>query len=169
MRKIALLLVLLLWAFPASAAEYTAEDLFTVTYDEDFFQLDDFTFLDDCTDSREWLFMLYSTDAVVDVSRLKLDFSIENDRQRQAYLADMLDSYADDQIVHVLTLDCGSQHIPFEVFQLEDEEGPYLLAEAVIDGWGYDFSAYYEDSRRTLDSDLNSRLVQLLRTFEPVK
>ena len=58
MRKIALLLVLLLWAFPASAAEYTAEDLFTVTYDEDFFQLDDFSFLDECTESREWLFML---------------------------------------------------------------------------------------------------------------
>lgn len=174
MKKCLALLVcigLLLYSPWVLAAEYTAEELFTITYDESRFQLDDFTFLDDCTPSREWLFMLYSDDAVVDAALLKLQdgLTLDTQEQQQAYVADMLDSYADQDAVYLLTLSCGPQSIPFFLFQLQDEEGAYLLAEAVIDGWGYDFSAYYEDSQRKPDGDLTSWLIQILRTFEPVE
>ena len=157
---------LALTASPALAAQYAVPGLFGLTYDETSLTLDDETYADDCTADRQWLLMLYDKQRIVDVSLLPLptrtpDLAQATPDEQNAYVTDMLDSYDDSHIQFLGVLPGGN--LPFYVFRLEDEEGEYLLAEAVWDGKALDLTAYYRDVRQPADAALTAFFSGLLQ------
>lgn len=169
--RIALLATLLLTFFltGAFAADYGVSGMFTITYDDSVFKLDDTSYQSKSTDTYRWLFLLTSTDYLVEVSTEQLERSLNlataTAEERQVYLDDMLSSFDEDSATYLEMVDANGT--PFYVYQLEDAEGPYLLAETVVSGHAIDFYAYYDDAARSADEALMTVLTELLSTFAP--
>ncbi len=155
----------------ALAQTYTAVGLFSIAYDEAVYTLDDTIYREDSANGYRWLFILYSDHITIDVSLEKvgsyagLSLQTADEAQRQAYLADVLDAFADEDATYLETIAAGEAGVPFYVFHLEDEEGPCLMAETVVNGYAIDFFAYYENAGREADSALLDALRALLATY----
>ena len=178
-RFLALLLCLMLCTLSSAAlakeVSYNAKNIFTVRYDDEQVCFDNQSYLSECTDVFEWLFMLYhqENDVIVDVSMEYFDeyedlALFQADAQtRQAYVNSMLDAYADMNIRLLDTFSISEIDIPFYLFSAEDENGSYLVAETVVYGYAIDFTAYRGDNVPVDEATLNF-LCQILDTFEPI-
>ena len=163
---LALLLILCLGG--AQAAEYTAPGLFTVTYDEQRWTADCAAYHGESTPEARWLFMLYSDDMLIDVeAATAAGYAVQT---LVGADAGSIERYIDDMAfvgcTHLDTITVGE--IPFVLFEMEDEEGPYLMAETVANGWCIDFYAYY-DQGGPADEKLAEALREVLGTFEPCR
>lgn len=174
---LALLLCVILCtaACSAMAAEYNANNIFTITYDENAYAIDAATYLEENTDEYIWLFMLYKeeADAVVDVSMEALpefaDLSLfsATAEERNAYVEATLDIFSDAGIKLMDTITVSDLQIPFYIYALEDENGAYLTAENVVSGWAINFSTYHMATADADDALLNV-LEEIVTTFQPV-
>lgn len=152
----------------ATAAEYAAAGLFAVSYDDSAYVMDTLTYQGDTSDTYRWLFLLSTDDLLIDVGIEALEgyeelslFSAA-DEEKRSYLNAFLDGGS------VTLLDTiESSGVPFYIFRLQDDEGPYLLAETVVKGYGIDFCAYYDDPTLPADEKLLSALEDVLKTFVP--
>ncbi len=63
----------------------------------------------------------------------------------QAYIDAVLEDYAEDKAEYVDTVMAGS--IPFVLLRCEDEEGPYLYADTMTNGYAIEFLAYVSDTK----------------------
>lgn len=168
---LAILLALAL-AAPALADTYAAGQYFTVDYPDDL-TLDDATYTGDTTNDYIWLFMLYNDQHVIDAS-LSPATGYENvslyeatQEERDAYLADMLDAYADSNAVFVDTLTTVSG-FPFYIYTMDDGDGAYYYAQTIINGTSVDLCAYYQDVETAPDQALLDKLAEVLITLRPV-
>ena len=88
----------------------------------------------------------------------------------QAYIDDVLADYRDDSPEYVKTL--WVDGIPFVVIRAEDEDGPYLYADTMTNGYALEFYGYVAMSgiKKTLNiSDESFALFeQILSSFKPV-
>ena len=175
MKKTALVLALLLAAvaFPAAAADYEADGLFRLRYDETTYTLDDQTYACESeTGASRWFFVLYNDEMTFDMSLLRMEsdpgltLSSASGQRRQAYLDELLDWYQDEDASLLETVEAGDGQTPFWVLGLRNEFGPYLMAETVIDGNAIDLQAYYNDSSLAADERLQEALRELLAGFE---
>lgn len=152
----------------AVADEYTAAGLFTITYDGESYLLDNATYQGDMTDTYRWLFLLYSDGMLIDVGiealpgHEGLTLYTATEAERQSHLDEFL---RDESVVYLETLEPSG--IPFHIFRLEDDEGPYLLAETVVQGYAIDFCAYYDDHTHPAGEALLSALKDVVETFAP--
>ncbi len=168
-------LTLVLSITGALAADYTATGLFTITYD-DALTLDDTSYQDETTGGESrWLFMLSNSEYIIDVTIERIAeyeslslFSATN-AEKQRYLNDTLDSFSDDNATYLETIEAGPNLIPFYLYQLESEEGPYLMAETIVKGYAIDFCAYYCDESAAADEALAVSLSSVLASFLPVQ
>jgi hypothetical protein len=181
MRKMAALLlaVLMALALPALAfaATYTASGYFTIDY-PDTMELDDTSYTNENTEDDAWLFMLSGDGYLVDVSISTVEeyagFSLYSatDEEKEAYVAEVQDTFADNSATLVGTLSLGDETtenvIPFYVFSMEDSDGPYYFAETIANGASLNFCCYYEDATAALDDALLENLNAILGTFRPV-
>lgn len=175
MKKLLALLLCTLFCFASAwalAADYTTPGLFTITYDDTAYELDDNSLLSERTDDEfTWLFMLYGDDAIIDVEAEKLmdfqdlTFLTASEEEKQAYVDYFLDFYADDDAMLIETLTSEKDGIPFYVFSMQDEDGLYYRAETVVKGYALDFYAYYEN--RDPDDALLEDLKALVKSFIP--
>ncbi|HNW87029.1 MAG TPA: hypothetical protein PLP25_06510 [Candidatus Limiplasma sp.] len=174
MKKIAALSLALLLALSltvASAQTYTAGSYYTIDY-PDTLTLDDTSYTDENTADNTWLYMLEGEDYLIDASISTASgyegFSLysASDADRQAYVDDTLDAYADDNAALVDTLTVGN--IPFYIFSMEDSDGPYYYAETLANGASINFCCYYSDAGATPDEALLKDLETVLGTFKPV-
>lgn len=172
MRKLAALslaLLLTLSLTVASAQTYTAGTYYTIDY-PDTLTLDDTSYTDENTEDYTWLFMLSADDYLIDASISPADgyegFSLYNasDADRQAYVDDTLDTYADDKAALVETLTVDGD-IPFYIFSMEDSDGVYYYAETLANGASINFACYYNDASTPLDDTLLGNLKTVLTTF----
>lgn len=160
----------------AQAAEYTVDGLFTVRYDDKAFTLDNATYADEnVDDSYRWFFILYNDLMMFDASTERIDgfedFSTQgaDEAARQLYLDDLYASFDDQSIKLLTTVTAGESKAPFYVFSYENEDGPYLMAETVVNGYGIDFMAYYNDSEKPVDDALLNALLELVDTYAPAR
>lgn len=158
--------------FCATAESYTADGLFCLSYDEKSYTLDDRTYAEESDEGYRWLFMLYNDDVAFDVSLYLLEngeeeltLSHADEATRERYLEEMLDAYDDEEIELVKLLDGDSGETPFYLFRLNNEFGPYLMAETVVEGRAFNFMAYYTDSSLEADEALQGELEELLSGF----
>lgn len=172
MKKLAALSLALLMTLGmtiASAETYTAGSAYTIDY-PDTLTLDNTSYTDESTTDYTWLFMLSNDDYLIDASISPATgyegFSLYNasDADKQAYLDDTLEAYADDNIVLVDTLTVDTD-IPFYVFSMEDSDGVYYYAETLANGNSLNFSCYYNDGEATLDDTLLANFEAVLTTF----
>ena len=175
MKKLAALTLALLLTMSLTAAcaqTYTAGNWFSVDY-ADSLTLDDTSYTGDNTDDYRWLFTLSDDTYLIDASLNTAEgyegvslYSATAD-DRDAYVQDTLDAFADDQaeLVQTVELDNG---IPFYIFSMEDSDGPYYYAETIANGNSLNFCCYYADANTALDDALLGKLVTLLKTFKPV-
>lgn len=168
-----LILVLCLSIGTSLAAEYTANGLFTITYD-DTLALDDATYAADNTENARWLFMLSKDNAIIDAQVALEDedyanFSMSSatEEERQAYVDYFLDSYADMDAKLITSLAVSEQSIPFYLYTITDEDGLYYFAETVEKGYSIGFYAYYEDETPS-DGALLEMLEGVLYSFQPL-
>lgn len=159
----------------AFARKYTAKDCFTICYDDDVYTLDDTTFSDENTSQNaHWFFIMYNDEIMIDASAKRqadyagLTLTTADEADIAAYVDDMLDAYSDENAVLLTTVEAGSQSIPFYIFSNTNEDGPYLMAETIMNGCAIQFMGYYNDSDLPADDRLIQSLVALLTTFEPV-
>ena len=165
MKKTAFLLALLLAAvfiLPADAATYEADGLFRLRYDETAYTLDDQTYAYESeTGASRWFFVLYNDEMTFDMSLLRMEndagltLSTAAEDRKQTYLDELLDWYQDEDASLLETVEAG-----------DNEFGPYLMAETVIDGNAIDLQAYYNDSSLAADERLQEALRELLAGFE---
>lgn len=174
MKKLAAFALALALLFTTAAAEtYTAGGYYTVDY-PDTLTLDDTTYQSDSTDTSTWLFMLLGDDYLIDASMSVVDeyagFSLTDatDAEKQAYLAEVLASFADQSPALVGTVTAGSG-VPFYLFSMEDSDGEYYYAETILDGNSVNFCCYYYDATVVPDTMLLSNLKTVLSTYTPVE
>ena len=156
---------LLLCPLGAHAATQTASGLFSISYDETCWQADSASYHAEDSAQERWLFMLYSQNMLIDVEVLRAaDYAVENltDATLQQYIDEMV--FVGCRYVDTLHAD----GVPFGLFELEDEEGPYLLAETVVNGWCIDFYAYY-DQTAPVDDALVQALREIVGTYQPCR
>ena len=169
-RLLSLLLaaLLLLGAGSACAAEHTISGLFSITYDETVFTLDHSSYCDDSTPEHRWLFVLCSEDALIDVDMQPAgDYAVQSlDGADEAALKIYIDEMSFVGCEYIETVDAGE--IPFGLFRMNDENGPYLLAETIANGWCIDFYAYY-DQDAPVDEALVQALRSVVRTYRPMR
>ncbi|MBE5793067.1 MAG: hypothetical protein E7323_00095 [Clostridiales bacterium] len=176
-RFLALLLCVLMCAACCSAlaVEYNANNIFTITYDENAYAIDNSTYLEENTNEYIWMFMLYNeaSDAVVDVAMEALpefaDLSLfsATAEERNSYVDATLEIFADANIKLLDTITVSDIQIPFYIYALEDENGAYLTAETVVNGWAINFSTYHMATSDADDALLNV-LEEIVKTFQPV-
>ena len=174
---LALLLCVLMCtaSFTALAAEYKAGNIFTITYDENAYVIDNSTYLEENTSDYIWLFMLYNeaNDTVVDVAMealpefAELSLLSATAEERNGYVEATLDIFSDASIKLLDTITVSDMSIPFYIYSLEDENGAYLTAETVVNGWAINFSAYHMESAEA-DIALLNVLAEVVKTFQPV-
>ena len=161
----------------ATLSKHTVPGLYSVSYDATAFSLDNQSFLDENNDDYTWLFMLTGDEYEFDADMTKLEgydglslFSA-TDEQKSAYLQDTLDALSDYEASLATTVEAiaGNVTIPFYVYSCVNDEGPYLLAETVAQGYALDFYTYYLDGDRAVDDALQQSLRDLLLTFEPAQ
>lgn len=163
---ILLTLCLTLCLTGATAAEYTASGLFTVSYQD--YVIDAVDYQVDMTDTYRWLFLLYSDGILIDVGIEALDghenlsLYAATDAETQFYLDELL---SDGSVTLLDTLEPSG--IPFYIFRFQSDDGPYLLAETVVKGYCIDFCAYYDDETLPADDALLSALEGVVETFIP--
>lgn len=169
---LALALLLALSAASAVAQTYTAGQFYTLDYPDDL-TLDNETYTEDTTEDYIWLFLL-SGDITIDAALTPaegyegVNLYEATEEQRQAYLDDMLDLYADDSAAYVDTLTSVGGY-PFYIYSMEDsEDGPYYYAETLIQGTSVNFCCYYNDESAGLDQDLLDSFMTVLATVRPV-
>lgn len=166
--SLALLMALSLTA--ASAQTYMAGNYYTIDY-PDTLTLDDTSYTDENTEDNTWLYMLegdsYLIDASISTASGYEGFSLYNasEADRQSYVDDTLDAYADDNATLVDTLTVGN--VPFYIFSMEDSDGPYYYAETLANGASINFCCYYNDANATPDEALLKNLEAVLTTFKP--
>lgn len=175
MKKLLALLLCTLFCLActwALAADYTVPGLFTITYDDTVYELDDNSYLSEkADDGFTWLFILYGDDALIDVEAEKLmdfpdlTFLSASEEERQAYVDYFLDSYADEDAELIASLTSTKDGIPFYVFSMQDEDGLYYQAETVVKGYALDFYGYYEN--REPDDALLEDMKALVESFIP--
>ena len=174
---IALLLCVLMCAASCSAlaVEYNANNIFTITYDENTYAIDNSSYLEENTSEYIWMFMLYNeqADAVVDVAMEALPefaglslFSATAE-ERNAYVEATLDIFSDANIKLLDTITVSDLQLPFYIYSLEDENGAYLTAETLVNGWAINFSTYHM-ATSDADSALLNVLEEIVTTFQPV-
>ena len=169
-RLLMMVLLLLLLTPHALAGEFTAAGLFTVTYD-DSLTMDDVSYQYETTDLYRWFFVLYGDDFVIDANTEWMELfdgvslHTATQEERDAYLQDMADYYPEASYLQTIT--ATHSGIPFYVFRFESDEGPFLLAETVVNGYAIDFYAYYYDESQAPDDALMEALTALLQTFTP--
>lgn len=175
MKKLLAVLLCTLFCLASSwalAADYTAPGLFTITYDDTAYKLDNNSYLSERTDGEfTWLFLLYGDDTIIDVEANHLmdfqglTFLTASEEERQAYVDYFLDLYAEEDAELVASLTSAKDEIPFYVFSMQDEDGLYYQAETVVKGYSLDFYAYHE----YLDPDdaLLEDLKALVESFVP--
>lgn len=174
MKKIIALLLTLalcLSALSALAAEKTAQGLFTVTYDETRFTVEEQATSESMNvePSVNWLFAL--TDGKVTLEAVtepldafpELTLATATDDERQAYVDYFLDTYAMEDAKYEGLILTQKDSLPFELFTLEDEEGHYYYAETVVKGLTIGFYCYYEGVGEAFDPD--DALYDLFATF----
>ena len=156
----------------ASAQTYQAGSYYTITY-PDTLTLDDTSYTEDNTADNSWLFMLVGDNWLIDASiNTVSDYAgvslySASDADRQAYVDDTLDAYADENATLVDTLTLAG-NIPFYVYSMEDSDGAYYYAETIANGASINFCAYYDDAAAVLDDALLTNLTDVLTTFTPV-
>ena len=174
---LALLMCVLMCAASCSAlaVEYNANNIFTISYDENIYALDNATYLEENTNEYIWMFMLYNeaTDTVVDVAMealpefAELSLFSATAEERKGYVEATLDIFSDADIKLLDTITVSDLQIPFYLYSLEDENGAYLTAETVVSGWAINFSAYHMATSGADDALLNV-LEDVVKTFQPV-
>lgn len=170
---LALLLAALMYCLSAQAADYTADGLFTVSYDETRFTLDRTSYTIDCTATYKWLFLLHDGSNVIDVSTETIPeyagFSLHtaDDAVLSLYQQDVLSAFADQNAVFVSRRTVSALQVPFYIFRLQDEEGTYYLAETVLNGVVIDFLCY-PAAMNAVDETHLDLLCRLLDTFVPL-
>jgi hypothetical protein len=156
----------------ASAETYTAGNYYTIDY-PDTLTLDNTSYTANNTEDSIWLFMLVGEDYLIDAALDKVDgyegvslFSASQD-DRQTYVDDTLEAYADYEatLVDTLTLSSG---VPLYLFSMNDSDGPYYYAETIVKGISLNFCYYYTDASATPDATLLSNFETVLQTFTPV-
>ena len=174
MKRLAALTLALLMALGvacASAETYTAGSFYTLDYPEEL-TLDNETYTADTTEDYIWLFML-NGDYVIDAALTPaegyegVNLYEANEDERQTYLDDTLDAFANDsaEYVDVLTSTGG---YPFYIFTMDSDDGPYYYAETLIQGTSVNFCCYYDDETAGLDQDLLDSFMATLSTVRPV-
>ena len=175
MKKLVALTLAAMLAFSLSAAcaaTYTAGQYYTLDY-PDGMTLDDASYTADTTDDYIWLYMLYDGTMVVDAA-LEPATGYEgvslyeaSQTERDAYVQDTLDAYADVNAVYVDEVTSVSGY-PFYIYSMEDSDGLYYRAETLIDGTSVNLCAYYRDATVALDEALLNTLMEVLITVRPV-
>ena len=176
-KLVSLLLCVLLCALSctALAVEYNANNIFTITYDEEAYAFDNQTYLNENTSTYSWMFMLYqeALDVVVDVEMEYVEefrdltlFSATAE-ERSRYMAATLDSLSDQNIQLVDTFTISDLNIPFYLFSMTDSDGSYLTAETVVGGWIINFSTYHTENPNA-DEALLSVMEEIVTTFAPI-
>lgn len=169
------LLLICLVCVPALAVEYNAGGIYTISYDAAAWQIDDQTYSAEATEDYMWLFMLYSAekDALIDASIEAvpefegLTLFTADEARRAAYLNATMDAFADQEIRHLTTLTVSDYQIPFYVYVLTDEEGPFLYAETIVNGSAVAFGVYFARGNGDAEALLPA-LEEVLATFAPV-
>ena len=172
MKKLAALSLALLLALgitAATAETYTAPGFYTITY-PDGLTLDNTSYTDENSEDEVWLFLLSNEEYMLDAYITKLDeyanvsLYSATDEQREAYVEDTLDDYADynPELVETVTTDEG---IPFYVFSMQESDGAYYYAETITNGMSVNFYAYYVDASLPLDDALLSNLHDVLASL----
>ena len=114
------------------AETYTAPGFYTITYPDEL-TLDNTSYADENSEDEIWLFLLSNDDYMLDAYITKLDeyanvsLYSATDAQREAYVADTLDDYADyqAQLVETVTTEEG---VPFYVFSMQPAASRSLCA-----------------------------------------
>lgn len=173
----AVLLALLLTTacLPALAVQYNAANVYTIQYDDTLWLLDDLSYRADSTDEYHWLFIMYREegDVLVDAALEVipefegLTLCLADAQARSQYLAATLDAFADQEIRYVDTILAGEMQLPFYVYEMIDENGPFLYAETISEGCAIHFHASHTQTDSTADTLLPA-LEELLITLEPV-
>jgi len=166
---LSLALLLALGMTAAMAETYTAPGFYTITYPDEL-TLDNTSYADENSEDEIWLFLLSNDDYMLDAYITKLDeyanvsLYSATDAQREAYVADTLDDYADyqAQLVETVTTEEG---VPFYVFSMQESDGAYYFAQTIANGMGVDFYAYYEDASLPLDDALLTNLHNVLASL----
>lgn len=176
-KLLSLFLCLVLCAFicSASAAEYSANGIFTITYDENAYAFNNSAYLEENTSTYIWLFMLYhqAEDVVVDVDMEYIpefeDLTLfsATTGERSNYVNATLDAFTDQDIKLMDTFTVSGMNIPFYVYSMTDEVGVHLTAETIVDGWAINFSTYHMDTTEADDALLNV-LEEIVTSFVPV-
>ena len=175
-KSFALLLALALFLLcPAAlAAEFVAEGVFTITYDETAYTVDSTTYAHENTDDTyHWYCLIYNNDYAIDVTVYDMEdlagvtlFTLE-DEKRLEYVDFMLEAFEDDDIRYIGTLNASEYDIPFYFFTATDSEGQYLFAQTVVKGKAIEFAIYYNDASKDVDQSLLDALCVLVETFVP--
>ena len=169
---LALTLCLTLTAALAETTTYTASTYYTVEYPSEM-QLDDTSYTSENTDTYTWLFMLNSDTIVIDASMEQVEeyagFSLFNatDEEKQAYLEEVADSYADYNCEYVDMFETTANQIPFYVFRMEDSDGPYYYVETIANGTSLYFCVSNIDGTEP-DETLLSEATAVLQTLTPL-
>ena len=166
-----LIALLLLLAGSALAQDYTASGLFSISYDEAAYSLNSTEYLGDTQDNGLWLFIVYNTDAIFDVTidleptlgNLSLVHPTKAQIEDHIYLVEEGYQDLDATLMQTLTLENG---VVFNLFRLRDSYGIFYLAQTVVQGYAIDFKAYYADNRDG-DTSLLTALGDLVSTFRP--
>ena len=175
MKKLAAGLLALLMTLTltlATAETYSAGSYYTIDY-PDTLTLDDATYTDELTDDSRWLYLLYDENYLIDATLEHVTgyegeslYNADQD-ERDAYVADTLAAYADDDIALVREITTVSG-FPFYIYSREGTDGAFYFAETIANGTSVNFTAYYADAGRALDDDLLEALTEVLITLRPV-
>ena len=175
MKKLAAGLLALLMTLTltlATAETYSAGSYYTIDY-PDTLTLDTATDDEENTQDYQWLFMLYNDQLTIEATLAKADgydsvslYEATED-ERDAYVQDTLDAYADDNIAFVEELTTVSG-FPFYIYTMEDDDGTYYFAETIARGVSVNFYAYYEADNAAPDEALLTTLAEMLTTLRPV-
>ena len=88
----------------------------------------------------------------------------------QAYAEAVMEDFADDKPVYLGTFSAGS--IPFVLIRGTDEDGEYLYADTITNGYAIEFMVYVTDSEGEkyypLTDDCIEQFKTILSTFKPV-
>ena len=170
---LALALCLTWTAAFAETTTYTASTYYTVEYPSEM-ELDDTSYTDENTDTYTWLFMLigqtYTIDANLEAVEDYEGFSLFNatDEEKQAYLEEVVDSFADNDCKYVSMFETTANQIPFYVFRMEDSDGPYYYVETIANGTSLSFCVNYIDGSEP-DEALLDEAEAVLQTLTPLK
>ncbi len=87
----------------------------------------------------------------------------------QAYIEATLEDYAEDRAEYVDTVMAGS--VPFIIIRCTDEEGPYLYADTMTNGYAIEFYSYVLDAEQNCAEITDADILQfktILSGFQPV-